>query len=59
MYIDYLKKLGYQYIYTQTWSGNIPMISLAKKIGFQEYKRNKNMRTVKKEKFDRVTLRLE
>lgn len=59
MYIDYLKELGYQYIYTQTWSGNIPMISLAKKIGFQEYKRNKNMRTVKKEKFDRVTLRLE
>lgn len=56
MYISYLKTLGYKHIYIQTWSGNIPMISLAKKIGFQEYNRDKDMRGVKGEKYNRVTL---
>jgi len=42
-------------LYTQTWSGNNPMLKLAKKIGFVEVERNKNYRMVKGEYYDGLT----
>jgi RimJ/RimL family protein N-acetyltransferase len=42
-------------LYTQTWSGNNPMLKLAKKIGFIEVERNKNYRMVRGEYYDGLT----
>ena len=36
LFVDYFRKLGYQHLYTQTWSGNTPMIKLAESLGFRE-----------------------
>ena len=40
-YIDYLKSFGFGRIYIQTWSGNLPMLNLSKKLGFIECSRLK------------------
>lgn len=58
LFITYLLQHGEQEIYTQTWSGNIRMIHLAKKLGFEEYRRKKNLRLVKEVYYDGLTFRL-
>jgi len=42
-------------IYTQTWSGNYPMIKLAESIGFREIGRIKGIRKVRGERYDALT----
>jgi len=42
-------------LYTQTWSGNSPMIRLAEKIGFAEVRRLKDIREVRGKKYDGLT----
>jgi len=46
-------------IYTQTWSGNYPMVKLAEKIGFEEIGRVRGMRKVRGERYDSLTFRIE
>ena len=46
-------------IYTQTWSGNYPMVKLAEKTGFEEIGRAKGMHKVHGERYDGLTFRLE
>lgn len=58
LFIDYLLSNGETDIYTQTWSGNTRMIGLAKKLGFEEYYRKPNFRTVRGQKYDGLTFRL-
>ena len=57
-YINYYKNLGFTELYTQTWSGNIPMINLAKSLGFEEINRYKNLRTVNDKKYDALTFKI-
>ncbi len=45
-------------IYTQTWHGNVRMIHLAEKLGFQECNRDKGEREVRGEKYDGLTFML-
>jgi len=45
-------------IYTQTWSGNYPMVKLAKSIGFEEIGRIKGIRKVRGERYDDLTFSL-
>lgn len=58
LFIDYLLKHGETDIYTQTWSGNMRMLGLADKLGFEEYRRKPKIRTVRGEKYDGLTFRL-
>lgn len=58
-FIDYLKQAGHKVLYTQTWSGNYPMIGLAEKLGFKEFARLPNLRMVKGKPYDAITFRLE
>lgn len=58
MYIEYLKKRGYNSFYTQTWSGNLAMIRVAEKLGFKEVYRKKNYREVNGKLYDAITWRL-
>lgn len=53
------KNRGYTCAYTQTWSGNHAMLRVAEKLGFTEYFRKKNHRTVNGEQYDAVTLKIE
>jgi len=54
LFMAYL--FGYKNIlYTQTWSGNTPMIRLAEKIGFVETSRIKNVREVRGKRYDALT----
>ena len=57
-YLSYFKSLEYKEIYTQTWSGNIPMINLAKSLGFEEVNRFKDLRTVRDKKYDALTFKI-
>ena len=59
LYLEYFKSLGYKKIYTQTWSGNLPMINLALRLGFKEINRYKDLRTVKNKKYDALTFEIE
>lgn len=59
MYIDYLKEHGQKSFYTQTWSGNLPMIRVAEKLGFKEVCRKKDHREVNGKKYDAITWRLD
>lgn len=59
LFMDYLHKNGHNSFYTQTWSGNYPMIRLAEKLGFKEIFRKKDFRTVNGQKYDAVTFRLD
>lgn len=56
--IDYLRAQGEPEIYTQTWSGNLRMIGLAQKLGFEECCRKPGIRTVRGEEYDGLTFRL-
>jgi len=42
-------------LYTQTWSGNYPMMALATKLGFNETKRIKDLHEVNGKKYDAIT----
>lgn len=55
MYMDYLAGKGYKSFYTQTWSGNLPMIRVAEKLRFQEVYRKKDHREVNGVKYDAIT----
>ena len=59
LFIEYLKGRGYPAVYTQTWSGNGPMLRVAEKLGFREVCRKVGLREVRGEKYDAVTLRLD
>ena len=59
MYIDYLKTQGYKKIYTQTWSGNIPLIKMAEKLGFKECNRYVGLRQVRGDTYDGLTFVLD
>lgn len=56
--IDYLRSNGVKDIYTQTWSGNLRVIGLATKIGFEECNRNLNERFVRGASYDGLTFKL-
>ncbi len=58
LYMDYLAKKGHKSFYTQTWSGNYPMLKTAEKLGFREVYRKKDYREVNGEKYDAVLMRL-
>ena len=45
-------------IYTQTWAGNYRMIALAEKIGFQEYRRIKDLRVIDGKTYDALTFKI-
>lgn len=55
LFIDYLLMHGQKEIYTQTWSGNHRMIRLAKKMGFEEFRRKSGIRTVRGMSYDGLT----
>lgn len=55
LFIDYLHEHGEPDIYIQTWSGNVRMINLALKLGFEEYMRKKDLRFVRGEYYDGLT----
>ncbi|MCL2204113.1 MAG: GNAT family N-acetyltransferase [Defluviitaleaceae bacterium] len=42
-------------LYTQTWSGNLPMVKLAEKMGFTEVRRIIDHREVRGQKYDALT----
>lgn len=42
-------------LYCQTWSGNMPMMKLAEKLGFVELERSKNSREIEGKKYDNIT----
>lgn len=56
--IEYYKSIGIDEVFTQTWSGNIPMIKLAEKIGFHLVDTKKDMREHNGQKFDALTFRI-
>lgn len=56
--IHYFVKNEINEIYTQTWSGNKGMISLANKLGFEECIRKLNHRKVRGELYDSLTFKL-
>lgn len=58
-FIDYWSKQGNTFIYTQTWSGNYPMIRVAEKLGFKEIARKKEHREVEGKMYDALTFRLD
>lgn len=58
-FVNYHLEDGYTNLYTQTWSGNFRMIGLAKKLGFVECNREKDLRLVRGERYDGLTFRLD
>ncbi len=58
-YIDYLQSFGFNQFYIQTWSGNLSMLNLSKKLGFIECNRLKGIRIVNDIKYDAITLKLD
>ena len=59
LFIDYLTVSGTDRIFTQTWSGNRAMILLARKLGFKEIIRKKDIRSVRGETYDGLTFELD
>lgn len=57
-YLEYFKNLGYEKIYLQTWSGNIRMVGLAKKVGFREINRFEKIRHVRGKLYDALTFEI-
>lgn len=55
LFMCYWQQKGYQRLYTQTWLGNLPMLRLAQKLGFREYKRVREMRIVDGKRYDAIT----
>ncbi|MBQ2202118.1 MAG: GNAT family N-acetyltransferase, partial [Clostridia bacterium] len=58
-FIEYLRANGARRVYTQTWSGNARMLRVAEKLGFVPYACVKDLRTVRGQKYDALTLKLE
>lgn len=56
--IQYWLDLGYEDIFTQSWSGNHRIIGLARKLGFVEIDRKEKIRTVRGKKYDALTFHL-
>ena len=59
LFIRYLQDAGEGEIDTQTWSGNMPMIRLAERLGFRECHREMGVRRVKGKAYDALSFRLE
>lgn len=59
LYIDYILESGIGSIYTQTWSGNTPVIKLMEKLGFIEVDRKYFNREVKNMLYDSITFKLD
>jgi len=57
-FVDYLLACGEPDIYTQTWSGNVRMIHIAQKMGFEECCRKVGIRTIRGSTYDGLTFRL-
>lgn len=57
-FIDYYLKNGETELYCQTWSGNIRMIRLAEKLGFEVCRRRIDFRHVHGKDYDGLTFRL-
>lgn len=57
-FINYHFSQSIMDIYTETWSGNYPMIAMAEKIGFEECNRKRNIRVVKGISYDSLTFKL-
>lgn len=58
-FIRYHLEEGYTNLYTQTWSGNVRMVGLAKKLGFVECSRKHGIRQVRGGTYDGLTFRLD
>ena len=58
-YLNYLRGQSYSEAYTQTWSGNLPMIHLAKKLGFVEVERKTGQRMIQGKAYDGLTFRID
>ncbi|MDR2505331.1 MAG: GNAT family N-acetyltransferase [Oscillospiraceae bacterium] len=58
LWIKYLRGLGHE-IFTQTWSGNLRVLGLIRKLGFAEYRRVEGAREVRGAAFDALTFRLD
>ena len=58
-FIGYLKDNGARCVYTQTWSGNAAMLRVAQKLGFVPFARVKDLRTVRGQTYDAITLKLD
>ena len=56
--IEYYKAHGIDEVYTQTWSGNTPMIRLAEKIGFKLVDMKKDAREHNGKKYDALTFKI-
>ena len=56
MFIDYLHGKGNNLIYIETWSGNLAMMRVAEKLGFQEAHRQYGARQVDGKAYDAITL---
>lgn len=59
LFISHLLGHGLAELYTQTWSGNAPMLALAGRLGFEECLRKPGLRTVRGQTYDGLTLRLD
>ena len=57
-FMAYLLDMGLDTVYTQTWSGNVRMIRLAHKLGFEECCRKEGLRRVRGQRYDGLTFRL-
>lgn len=58
LFMAYLHSLGFDELYTQTWSGNERMIRLAEKLGFTECCRKPEIRTVRGQRYDGLTFQI-
>lgn len=58
LYIKYALDNGIEGIYTQTWSENIRVIGLMKKLGFEECNCEKGFRIVRGKPYDGLTFKL-
>ncbi len=58
LFIRYLYAHGVTDIYTQTWSGNLRVQGLIKKLGFIEVSRKKDRHIINGEYYDALTFRL-
>lgn len=58
LFIGQFRAHGLRELYCQTWSGNMRMIGLAEKLGFEECCRKKGIRSVRGGVYDGLTFRL-
>ncbi len=58
-FMNYYFENGVDELYTQTWSGNVRMISCAEKLGFKECNREVGFREEGGEEYDGLTFKVE